>query len=115
MPQLTECCALTWLQFSADHPALPGHFPGRPVIPGVVLLAQMQALLATHLATPFQLQSLPTVKFLQPVLPNQALQLGIELTHHNEQQMRGRFMWRSADSNALLAQGNFQLQLAAAS
>lgn len=26
------------LRVDADHPALPGHFPGQPVVPGVVIL-----------------------------------------------------------------------------
>lgn len=30
-----------------DHPALPGHFPGNPVVPGVVVLEQLIGALAT--------------------------------------------------------------------
>lgn len=26
------------LSVAADHPALPGHFPGRPIVPGVMIL-----------------------------------------------------------------------------
>jgi len=47
----------TWLpvgQFAigADHPSLPGHFPGRPVVPGVVLLDHALALVLPPPARP---------------------------------------------------------------
>ncbi|MFC7543328.1 hypothetical protein ACFQU2_33000 [Siccirubricoccus deserti] len=33
----------------AEHPALPGHFPGRPIVPGVLLLdAVLQAVAAAE-------------------------------------------------------------------
>jgi 3-hydroxyacyl-[acyl-carrier-protein] dehydratase len=33
---------------AADHPALPGHFPGNPIVPGVVLLDEALALIRRH-------------------------------------------------------------------
>jgi 3-hydroxymyristoyl/3-hydroxydecanoyl-(acyl carrier protein) dehydratase len=54
--------------FPADHPALPGHFPGNPIIPGAVLLAEAAQAIAQDLsaAGPLQVQS---AKFLRPVRP----------------------------------------------
>ena len=53
---------------SADHPALPGHFHGNPVVPGVVLLDHATAaVLAAHPG--HRLGGLPQVKFLRPVRP----------------------------------------------
>ena len=34
------------LQISADHPALPGHFPGNPLVPAVVILDSLLRQLA---------------------------------------------------------------------
>ena len=53
-----------------DHPSLDGHFPGRPVAPGVVLLDHAFALiLAAHPG--HRVAGMPAVKFTHPVLPGQ--------------------------------------------
>lgn len=60
-----------------DHPSLPGHFPGRPLVPGVVLLDRVVAALeARHGALgPVRL---PQVKFLQPLLPGEEARIELE-------------------------------------
>jgi 3-hydroxymyristoyl/3-hydroxydecanoyl-(acyl carrier protein) dehydratase len=61
----------------ADHPALPGHFPGHPIVPGVVLLELVEALLADH---GYRVRECPQVKFLSPVAPLDRLALRVEIT-----------------------------------
>lgn len=54
----------------ADHPSLPGHFPGRPVVPGVLVLRRVFAAIeAVH--GPLPAPRLPQVKFVRPLLPEQ--------------------------------------------
>lgn len=59
------------------HPSLPGHFPGRPLVPGVVLLDRVVAAIeATHgRLGPLRL---PQVKFMQPLLPGEAARVELE-------------------------------------
>lgn len=61
----------------ASHPSLPGHFPGAPVVPGVLVLERVvDAIEAEH--GPLGAIRLPQVKFLQPLLPGQAADVLLE-------------------------------------
>lgn len=55
----------------ADHPALPGHFPGNPTVPGVLLLAQVLRVLEASGESPARLRSLKHAKFIEPLPPGQ--------------------------------------------
>lgn len=63
----------------ADHPALPGHFPGHPIAPGVLLLDWViEAILDTlrsESGDAWMLEALPAVKFLHVLRPGQALEI----------------------------------------
>jgi 3-hydroxyacyl-[acyl-carrier-protein] dehydratase len=61
----------------ADHPCLPGHFPGQPIVPGVVVLDRVLAAIeAQHGA--FGALRMPQVKFLQPLLPEQTARIELQ-------------------------------------
>jgi 3-hydroxyacyl-[acyl-carrier-protein] dehydratase len=50
---------------SADHPSLPGHFPGTPIVPGVVILDEILAAL-TEWREDSHVTAIRAVKFLAP-------------------------------------------------
>jgi uncharacterized membrane protein/3-hydroxymyristoyl/3-hydroxydecanoyl-(acyl carrier protein) dehydratase len=73
----------TQLEVPASHPALPGHFPGRPVLPGVVLLEHVIEAAAPMLGGGERIAGLPWVKFLAPLRPRD--RAGIQLRRERNQ------------------------------
>jgi 3-hydroxymyristoyl/3-hydroxydecanoyl-(acyl carrier protein) dehydratase len=61
-----------WLRFAPDHPALAGHFPGYPIVPGVLLLDAALHGIEQTVQWPWQVVM---VKFHRPVRPDENLRL----------------------------------------
>lgn len=57
----------------ADHPAFAGHFPGRPIVPGVVLLDRAILFAEQLLGRPGLDWQVGNAKFFSPVGPGEML------------------------------------------
>ena len=73
------------LDVPIDHPSFAGHFPGRPVLPGVVLLERVIEAAEKLCGGPLAILELPRAKFLSPLVPGDSasirLRLDSELLH----------------------------------
>lgn len=96
------------LAIPADHPSLPGHFPGNPVVPGVVILDEIVAL-ACEAFPDCRLESVSSVKFMAPLLPQQIALLEITSQDTASLSFSFRVTRTDADEPTLLAKGRLQL------
>jgi len=58
-----------------DHPAFAGHFPGTPILPGVVLLDVALQIIADARGISLDLCEISSVKFLSPANPGDKLDI----------------------------------------
>lgn len=65
----------TPLPLPVPHPATAGHFPGAPILPGVVLLDEAVRVIERAMGAPVAGWRVSSVKFLSPALPHEALRL----------------------------------------
>jgi len=88
------------LHVAADHPAYAGHFPGRPILPGVVLVAEALDAIAKASGHPIAAWTLAGVKFLHPVVP------GTQLTLAHETSDAGGIRFEIRGGGRIVASGN---------
>lgn len=74
-----------------DHPCLPGHFPGRPVVPGVVILDHVLAAIE-RAHGPCAALHWPQVKFVRPLLPGETATIELDAATGDAQRWKFRVL-----------------------
>jgi 3-hydroxyacyl-[acyl-carrier-protein] dehydratase len=96
------------LEFSfvvaSDHPSLPGHFPGQPVVPGVVVLDEVAARAISAYGVACRIARIPQVKFVAPLLPEQEAVIELDLDRDS-----GRARFRVLRASQPIASGELVL------
>jgi 3-hydroxyacyl-[acyl-carrier-protein] dehydratase len=87
---------------AADHPALPGHFPGTPVVPGVVVLDHVLQASERWQGRALSTRGLKQVKFHSPLLPEQLADVSLEIEG-------ATLTFRVTRDDQSVAQGTFTL------
>lgn len=66
---------VTQWKVPVDHPAFAGHFPGMPILPGVVLLDMALHVVTRGLGIRLENCEIGSVKFLNPAKPGDTLEI----------------------------------------
>jgi len=92
-------------EISPLHPALAGHFPGNPIVPGVVILRRVcRAVTAAHGGA---VTAVPVVKFHAPLRPAEPFDIDLE------QAGGERYRFRVVRGETLIAGGTVHIGAAA--
>lgn len=98
------------MRIAASHPALSGHFPDHPVVPGVVLLEAVAAALPQQVDNRPRVTGFPVVKFLAPLQPERDFEvvfkssrpgkMTFEIVAHGEKLASGTLSYEDAHASA---------------
>jgi 3-hydroxymyristoyl/3-hydroxydecanoyl-(acyl carrier protein) dehydratase len=89
----------------ADHPSLPGHFPGAAIVPGVVILDEILAAL-TEWREDSHVTVISGVKFLVPLKPGQPFTICLVASKRAE----GEVAFRCHLESRVIVEGRLQVR-----
>lgn len=95
------------LTIGADHPSLAGHFPGHPVVPGVVMLGEIMNAIREIAKENIEFVGMPSAKFISPLNPGEPLTIKLD------QQGDGATEFTCTTGSRLIASGCLRYRVVA--
>lgn len=103
-PNLISCT----LQIDPAHEVFHGHFPGSPVLPGVVQLEMVKAVLSKAFQKPFALKEMSTCKFLEVLNPAETPELTIHIQYKGEELLDVNASGKHGEKTYFKVRANFR-------
>ncbi len=72
------------LHVAPHHPTAAGHFPGNPILPGALLLAEVVRLIELERGHHFASYNVKAAKFFHPVRPGDAVEIAFAVSPREE-------------------------------
>jgi len=69
----------------SQHPVFQGHFPGKPVLPGAVMLQMIKELICVKLDSQVQFEKVSQIKFLKMICPEENLEIELQIVEKKQQ------------------------------
>ena len=66
-------------RFPATDPTFAGHFPTRPLLPGIFQLEIARFAAEQTLQQPLRVREIPKAKFLRPIIPDETMRVELKL------------------------------------
>ena len=92
-------------RFSKDDPTFVGHFPTRPLLPGVYQLEMTRVAAEAFLDCPLTVREIIKAKFMRPMVPGETIRLELKLAEQaNTIQARAGFFVNGQPAGETLMQ-----------
>lgn len=78
----SEGTAILEFCFPPEDPTFVGHFPTRPLVPGVFLIEMTRVATEKVLAGSFTVREITKAKFLRPIIPAETVRVELKLIPH---------------------------------